>query len=97
MQDYKHRIRTQLPKLYSQDLLNNLFKHPYIKIEFLEKDLNITRQTVATYLNKLAETGFLYKIKIGKSNYYMNAPLYLLFLNLVPPAQAFDPVKTINI
>lgn len=45
MQNYKQRIRTQLPKLYSQDLLNNLFKHPYTKIEFLEKDLNITRQT----------------------------------------------------
>ncbi len=96
MQNYKQRIRTQLPKLYSQDLLNNLFKHPYTKIEFLEKDLNITRQTAAAYLNKLAETGFLYKMKIGKSNYYMNDSLYQLFLNGVPPAQAFDLVKTIN-
>lgn len=96
MQDYKQRIRTQLPKLYSQDLLNNLFKHPYTKIEFLEKDLNITRQTAALYLNKLAETGFLYKMKIGKSNYYMNDPLYQLFLNGVPPAQPVDPVTTIN-
>lgn len=96
MQDYKQRIRTQLPKLYSQDLLNNLFKHPYTKIEFLEKELLVNRQTAAKYLNTLAETGFLHKMKIGKSNFYMNDPLYQLFLDGVPPAQAFDPVKTIN-
>jgi Fic family protein len=96
MQDYKSRIRTQLPKIYSQDLLNNLFKHPYTKIEFLEKDLNITRQTAASYLNTLTEMEFLYKMKIGKSNFYMNEPLYQLFLDGVPPAQAFDPVTTIN-
>lgn len=29
MQDYKRRIRTTLPNIYSQDLLNNLFRHPY--------------------------------------------------------------------
>ena len=28
MMDYKHRIRAELPKIYSQDLLNNLFRHP---------------------------------------------------------------------
>lgn len=96
MQDYKQRIRTQLPKLYSQDLLNNLFKHPYTKIEFLEKELLVNRQTAAKYLNTLADAGFLHKMKIGKSNFYMNNPLYKLFLDGVPPAQAFDPVKTIN-
>ena len=32
MMDYKHRIRAELPKIYSQDLLNNLFRHPYTKI-----------------------------------------------------------------
>ena len=29
MQEYKHLIRKQYPKMYSQDLLNNLFKYPY--------------------------------------------------------------------
>ncbi len=32
MQNYKQRIRKELPNIYSQDLLNNLFKHPYNKI-----------------------------------------------------------------
>ena len=44
MKDYKKRIREQY-RFYSQDLLNNLFCHPYTKIEFLERDLKISRQT----------------------------------------------------
>lgn len=80
MQDYKHRIRKQY-KFYSQDLLNNLFKHPYTKIEFLQKDLNIHRQTATNYLDQLVEGGFLKMDKIGRSNYYINEPLFLLFKN----------------
>jgi Fic family protein len=56
--EYKHKIRNNY-KFYSQDLLNNLFKHPYTKIEFLEDELGISRITAATYLNKLAEDGIL--------------------------------------
>ena len=44
MQHYKQKIRTELPKIYSQDLLNNLFKHPYTKIEFVEKELYIEKK-----------------------------------------------------
>jgi len=35
MMDYKNRLKKTLPKIYSQDLLNNLFKHPYTKIGFI--------------------------------------------------------------
>jgi len=75
MQDYKNRIRTELPKIYSQDLLNILFKNPYTKIEFLEKELNITKRTGLNYLNSISDLGLLEKIKIGKSNYYININL----------------------
>jgi Fic family protein len=34
LQDYKHRIRAD-HKFYSQDLINNLFMHPYTKIDFI--------------------------------------------------------------
>ncbi|MCL4163274.1 UNVERIFIED_CONTAM: hypothetical protein GTU68_019239, partial [Idotea baltica] len=33
MQDYKKRMREELPKVYRQELLNNLFRFPYTKIE----------------------------------------------------------------
>lgn len=48
MQTYKHRIRENY-KFYSQDLLNNLFNHPYTKIEFLQNDLGVSRITAASY------------------------------------------------
>lgn len=72
--DYKHRIRDQ-HKFYSQDLINSLFMHPYTKIEFLQKDLKVSRLTATKYLDVLTETGFLEKQKIGRSNYYINHAL----------------------
>jgi Fic family protein len=80
MSKFKNDIRGQHNKIYSQDLLNNLFKHPYTKIEFLEKDLNISRQTAAKYLDELSEAGLLKKEKIGRHNFYINEPLFNLFL-----------------
>ncbi|MFA6013091.1 MAG: Fic family protein [Desulfobacteraceae bacterium] len=73
--DYKHRIRED-HKFYSQDLINNLFYHPYTKIDFLEKDLNVSRLTATKYLDTLADGGFLKKEKIGRSNYYVNTALF---------------------
>jgi Fic family protein len=79
MKTYKNRIRAELPKIYSQDLLNNLFKHPYTKIEFVMGDLLVSRPTAAAYLDTLVTNGYLEKHKIGKSNFYLNRPLYNLF------------------
>jgi len=79
MMSYKHRIRQDLPKIYSQDLLNNLFRHPYTKIEFVVNDLGVTRLTATKYLDQLVGGGFVLKKKIGRSNYYINTPLCDLF------------------
>lgn len=73
--DYKHRIRAQ-HKFYSQDLINNLFSHPYTKIEFIQNDLKVSRLTATKYLDVLTESGFVEKQKVGRSNYYINAPLF---------------------
>jgi Fic family protein len=72
--DYKHRIRSQ-HKFYSQDLINNLFNHPYTRIEYIERDLNVSRLTATKYLDALASNGFLLKQKKGRGNYYVNAAL----------------------
>jgi len=73
MDDYKQKIRREF-KFYSHDLINTLFKHPYTKIDFLERELNVHRNTASSYLNALAqhEEQFLTKLKIGKSNYFIN-------------------------
>ncbi len=77
MLDYKHRLRDNY-KFYSQDLLNNLFKHPYTKIEFVVNDLGVSRLTAASYLNKLVEDKMLRKAKLGTGNYYINDELFNL-------------------
>lgn len=80
MQEFKHKLRDNY-KFYSQDLLNNLFKHPYTKIEFVVNDLNVSRITAANYLNKLADDGLLRKSKIGTGNYYINESLFKILTN----------------
>lgn len=72
--DYKHRIRAG-HKFYSQDLINNLFTHPYTKIEFVQRDLQVSRITATKYLDALAEGGFVQKQKMGRGNYYINIAL----------------------
>lgn len=72
--DYKHRIRDQF-KFYSQDLINNLFMHPYTKIDFVERDLGVSRLTATKYMDALAAEGFVEKHKLGRSNYYINLAL----------------------
>jgi len=78
--DYKHRIREKY-KFYSQDLINNLFAHPYTKIEYVMRDLNVSRLTATRYLDTLAEDGFLEKRKVGRINYYINIALNQILLN----------------
>ena len=82
MATMKQRMRTELPKIYSQELLNNLFRHPYTKIEYVQSDLDIARQTAGKYLDQLSEKGLLSKHRSGRSNYYINAPLVRLFLEV---------------
>lgn len=77
--DYKHRIRGNF-KFYSQDLINNLFMHPYTKIEFIERDLGVSRLTASKYLDALDAGGFVRKMKIGRSNYYVNLALNRILL-----------------
>ena len=72
--EYKYILRNNY-KFYSQDLLNNLFKHPYTKIEFIERDLGVSRITAAKYLNELVKDGLLRKEKLGTGNYYINERL----------------------
>lgn len=70
----KHQLRNNY-KFYSQELLNHLFKQPYTKIEFVMEELQITRITASSYLNKLVEDNILLKYKLGKTNYYINREL----------------------
>lgn len=96
MQQYKKDIRSKMPKVYSQDLLNNLFRHPYTKIDFVMRDLQVSRLTARRYLELLVSNGFLSKEKIGRSNFYINKPLFSLFIGEPIKVQETEPIKTVN-
>lgn len=85
--EYKHRIRESY-KFYSQDLINNLFSHPYTKIQFIERDLGVSRLTATRYLDALADGGLLRKQKVGRSNYYMNLALVAILTGEIAPPLA---------
>lgn len=78
MQDFETRLRSAVPKIYSYELLANLFRHPYTKIEAVQNDLGVSRLTASKYLNALVEAGFLHKRRFGKHNYYINSDLVRL-------------------
>lgn len=63
-------------------MIDNLFTHPYTKMEFIERDLSVSRLTATKYLEALVGGGFLEKQKSGRSNYYINLALNRILLNL---------------
>jgi len=79
---HKQTLRSELPKIYSQDLLNNIFRHPYTKIDFVMKDLGVGRITATRYLNELSRIELLHKEKLGRDNYYINKDLFNLLRNV---------------
>lgn len=80
MQKYKNIIRPQFGKKYKHELLNNLFFHPYTKVDYFMRDMMVARNTATKYLDDIVEMGLLEKVKRGKENYYINTGLVDLFV-----------------
>ena len=85
MQHYKTEIREKLPAIYRQELLNNLFRYPYTKIAFVERELNVSRPTATKYLEQLADIGLVRKVKVGRTNFFINEPHYALLTTITLP------------
>ena len=80
MLSFKRAIRSKYPKIYSQDLINALFKYPYTRISFLSTELLISRQTATKYLANLAKIGLLEKNIVGRNHYFVNKKLIDTFI-----------------
>ena len=97
MTDYKNILRPLFGKYYKHELLNNLFFHPYTKLEYFQRDMSISRQTASKYLDKIVSTGLLEKIKLGRENYYVNKGLMALFLmGSIEDIEETDTIESIN-
>lgn len=101
MTEFKAILRPKFGKQYRHELLNNLFFHPYTKVEFLEKELMVSKITANRYLNSLIDSGLVERIKVGRSFYYMNIPLMKLFISVsdthkydvVPPIESISELQ----
>ena len=69
-------IKEKLPKIYSKDLVEILFVHPYTKIEFLVDGLGVTRKTASKYLSELEQIGIVKNIQIKNSKFFINEELF---------------------
>ena len=74
-------VQEKLPRIYSKDLIEQLFVHPYCKIEFLVKNLNLERKAASRHLNNLKEIDVLKSLSKGKEVIYVNEKLYNLLKN----------------
>ena len=74
-------IKKKLPKIYSKDLMEVLFRLPYTKRQHLIDENIGSPKTVGNYLITLEENGFLQSIKVGKEKLYLNHKLLTILEN----------------
>lgn len=56
-------------------------------------ELIVIRPTATNYIDALVDKGFLEKQKIGRSNFYINMPLYNLFKGEAISNPTVPPIK----
>ena len=82
MIETKNIIQENKPKIYSKDLLEALFYHPYTKRTFIEESLSISRPTATSYLNEFEKMGILTPYKKGREVFYVHDKLFDLLKNM---------------
>ncbi len=73
MQEYRVDIKSKLPKIYSADLVEFLFSHPFYTQKKLSESMNLNRNTSLKYLNALLELNFVESFKSKKENVYFSS------------------------
>ena len=78
MDKTKEKLKSELPKIYSKDLLEVLFIHPYTKIDMLVDNLELHRDTASKHLKAMEKIGILNSVQIKNSKFYVNVKLFEL-------------------
>ena len=76
MESVRERVQRDAPGVYSKDLIEQIFRQPYCKIQFLERAGMGTRQTCSKYLRELERLGVLHGRKFGREIYFINVALF---------------------
>jgi Fic family protein len=72
-------VQKQLPKVYSWELVEALFKQPYCRINNLVSTGVAKRQTASVYLKQLCDIGVLKEVKSGRETLFVH-PKYIELL-----------------
>ncbi|HNP64962.1 MAG TPA: Fic family protein [Woeseiaceae bacterium] len=72
-------VQKRLPKIYSWELVELLFKQPYCRIGNIVDSGIAKRQTASVYLKQLCDLGVLREIKSGRENIFVH-PKYIELL-----------------
>ena len=80
MQHTSQFVQAKLPKTYSWELVESLFKQPYCRIGNLVNAGVAKRQTASVYLKQLAEIGVLKEMKSGRETLFVH-PKYIELLS----------------
>lgn len=75
MEETATEIKKKLPKVYSKDLIDILFRLPYTKRKHLIDENIGNLKTAGNYLIALEKNGFLKSEKVGKEKLYLNHKL----------------------
>jgi Fic family protein len=79
MQHTSQFVQKQLPKVYSWELVEALFKQPYCRISNLVSTGVAKRQTASVYLKQLCDIGVLKEVKSGRETLFVH-PKYIELL-----------------
>ena len=71
-------VKRSLPNVYSKELIEVLFRHPYAKAQFIMDKGIAKRQTASIYLRELERIGVLQSFKVGTERIFLNVKLYEL-------------------
>jgi len=69
------QVRSELPKIYSRELIDEIFVQPYCRIENLVQAGVAKRQTASLYLKQLVEIGIVEERKAGREKFFVNSRL----------------------
>jgi hypothetical protein len=68
---WNERVRRELPKIYSRELVEVIFVRPYCRIGDLVSAGIGKRRAASVYLKTLVAYGVLQEMKVGRENLYI--------------------------
>ncbi len=83
-------VRKRLPKIYSHELIDLIFRLPYCRISNLISEGIAKRQTASSYLKQLTEIGVLAEIETTKEKLFVHPKLFAL---LTTESNDFTPYE----